>query len=217
MKLKDRVFIFGCGGHAKVVFEILQEMASFEILGFVDERPETGATFLGLPVVSEAEVNLEDSKAFVAVGCNWRRRMIVETILKAWPNLKFVTAIHPFASVSKSAKVGHGTAVMAGAVVNAYAELGSHCVVNTLASVDHDCRLANFVSVGPGASVGGKTEIGECSVLALGVKVIHERVIGSHSVVGAGSLVVRNVRDQVVAYGVPCKEVRTRDWNSPYL
>ena len=46
---------------------------------------------------------------------------------------------------------------------------------------------------------------------------IHQVAIGAHTVVGAGALVLGDVPDHVVAYGVPATVIRSRDEGEPYL
>ena len=43
----------------------------------------------------------------------------------------FGSVVHAHAIVAKSAQVGDGAAIMAGAVVNPGARIGEHCIVNT--------------------------------------------------------------------------------------
>ena len=60
---------------------------------------------------------------------------------------------------------------MAGAVVNACAQVGDFVIVNTLASVDHDCRLADGVHVSPRATLAGNIELDTCVSAGIGAVV----------------------------------------------
>ena len=70
---------------------------------------------------------------------------------------------------------------MAGAVVNADARVGEHCIINTGASLDHDCWTGHFVNLMPHAAVGGGVEIGEFSVFGIRASVKHGVKIGSNT------------------------------------
>jgi serine acetyltransferase len=47
--------------------------------------------------------------------------------------------------------------------------------------------------------------------------VIHARTIGVHCVIGAGALVLADLPDSVLAYGLPARVVRARKEGEPYL
>ncbi len=59
--------------------------------------------------------------------------------------------------------------------------------------------------------------LGEFSAICLGANVIEGINIGHHTVVGAGSLVVSDIKSHVVAYGAPSQVVRCREEGEPYL
>ncbi|MFQ6112075.1 MAG: hypothetical protein ACE5LX_08635, partial [Nitrospinota bacterium] len=46
-----RILIYGAGGHAKVIFDILRAMGGWQVGAFLDDGARKGATFLGLPVL----------------------------------------------------------------------------------------------------------------------------------------------------------------------
>ena len=57
-----------------------------------------------------------------------------------------------------------------------------------------------------GAIIGEYAKIGANSTLLPGV------TVGSKSLIGAGSIITRNIRDNVIAYGNPAKEKRNIDY-----
>jgi len=214
--MRKKVVIFGSGGHAKVVLEILEEMGGYEVVGVVEKARPVASSFLGYPVLSE-EDDLKHRAGVVAIGDNWKRQQAARNILEKWPDFQFITAIHPNAQVSHRARIGQGTVVMGGAIIHPDVRIGNHCVVNTSASIDHDCLVENFASIAPGCTLGGTTQVGECTAVALGAKVIHKIKIGAHCVIGAGSVVLEPIPSHCVAYGVPCRIIRERSEGASYL
>ena len=122
-----------------------------------------------------------------------------------------------FGSVGAGLRVGAGTVLMAGVVVNSDSRIGAHCILNTRASLDHDCIMDDFSSLAPGVTVGGVARIGMYSAVSLGANIIHGKNIGAHTVVGAGALVQKDIPDHCVAYGVPARVVRPRAEGERYL
>ena len=56
--------------------------------------------------------------------------------------------------------------------------------------------------------MGGGARLGDFSWLGMGSVVIHGVTVGSGCIIGAGAAVVRDVRDWVVAVGVPARVVK---------
>ncbi|MCA8987891.1 MAG: acetyltransferase, partial [Planctomycetaceae bacterium] len=122
----------------------------------------------------------------------------------------FPVLSHPTSIISPSAQLGTGTVLCAGSIVGTGAVLGTGCLLNTGSSVDHDCRLAEFVHVCPGAHLAGDVKVGAESWIGIGTAVIEGRTIGARSIIGAGSVVTRDLPDDVVAYGNPARIQKSR-------
>jgi len=74
-----------------------------------------------------------------------------------------------------------------------------------------------FSSIAPRVVTGGNVKIGLSSAISISATVKHEVVIGDDVVIGANSYVNKNVESNVVAYGSPCKFVRSRNKGDSYL
>ena len=213
-----KAIIYGAGGHAKVVADILLKNSKLELAAFVDDRKQN-SNLLGHPVISEKEFFSDSSliSGVVAVGDNSVRSKIVEKILHNKASFKFLSLIHPNAVIGLESKVGEGSVVMAGAILNPSAVVGNHCIVNTRSSLDHDAELGEFASIGPGVSLGGNCHVGTFTAIGIGASVSHGVGIGKHSVIGGGAFADKDIGDFVVAFGVPCKEIRKRTEGERYL
>lgn len=210
---KPKLILYGSGGHAKVVADIVRLEDRFELVGFLDDRPEAyGRQVLGLPVLGSglqlADIQKKQgvSHALVAIGDNRRRLELSLDLMKQ--GLQLAAAIHPSAVVARSATVGPGSVLSAMAVVNPDAKLGMSVIVNTSASVDHDNRLADGVHVAPGAHLSGSVTVGQCSWIGLGALVRQEITIGHDCLIAAGAVVVDDVPDGWLVMGVPARRVR---------
>jgi len=211
--------IFGAGGHALAVAEVVTLCSTFELVGFLEDQAgsRTGAPFAGrailggreqLAVLREAGV----THALIAVG-NCEARLALAQ-LATQEGFTLATVTHPRAFVSPSARLGRGTVIMPGAVVQAACKIGDNVVINTAASLDHECVLQDGVHVCPGVRLAGRVHVGRACWLGIGSVVVENVCIGAGSIVGAGAVVLDDVPDGVVAYGVPARvvhEVQHRD------
>lgn len=207
----SRIIIVGAGGHGAVVADIVREA-----IGFVDEAPEMwGASVLGLPVFGPLPAlrEIEHDAIVVAIGDNALRRAITTRLLAAGERL--VSAVHPFACVAQSATIGEGCVVAAGAIVMPRAVVGRGAIVNTKSSVDHDCVVGEFAHIAPGATLGGAVRIGDEVLIATGASVVARMTVGARSVIGAGAVVIRDIPEDVVAFGVPARITSDRRSATP--
>ncbi len=200
---KKIFFLYGAGGHAKVILDILR--ACGNAVDCICDDFATEREFCGVPVVNGKDAPA--GTAIVSIGNNEARRRIV-AFLRARGNVDFATAIHPSAIVSPTAKIGAGTVVMPSAIINAGAHIGEHCIVNTGASIDHDCVLGDFVHVSPHATLCGGVSVGAGTWIGAGTTVIQRVSVGEDSLVGAGSVVAKTIPPHAFACGNRCKVLK---------
>jgi UDP-perosamine 4-acetyltransferase len=206
--MKGPVIILGAGGHAKVVIELLRG-SGYSVAGLLD-ADTTQRSVLGAPVLGDdtmlAKLRAEGiTCAFVAIGDNSLRAGLGSMLNRM--DFALVNAISLAASISPSARIGEGVAIMAGSVINAEAWIGDFTIVNTGAVVDHDCVLDTACHLGPRAALAGGVTVGREAFLGVGVSATPKVSIGAGSLVGAGAAVVCDIPPGVLAIGVPARVV----------
>jgi len=206
----SKLVILGAGGIAIVAADIAR-CQGFDIVGFLDDNPAKHGTLLsGAPVLGDFSLlsGLREAAPQVVVAfSNSHGRLDVAQLALSY-GLSLPKLIHPSAIISQYASVEQGTIIMPGVIVNAGAFIGGNCILNTAASIDHECRIGDGVHIGPGARLSGLVTVGNASWIGIGC-VIRESVhIGTDVLLGAGSLVLSNVPDGVVAYGAPANVIR---------
>lgn len=205
---KEKVLIFGAGGHGKVVLDILIESKT-DILGFIDDdKAKIGQKIRGFSILGGFSYLEKRDSVILALGIG--NNVIREKIFKSAKNMDIgiASAIHPRAIVSKDVKMGKGVVIMPGAVINSGTVLEDGVVVNTCASVDHDCYLARFSQVWPGAHLAGTVRVGEFSYVGTGASVIQNINIGKNVMIGAGAVIISDIPDDVTVVGNPGKAIK---------
>ena len=187
--------IYGNGGHAKVINSTLYNLHPKKIKFWDDESYEKEINDL------DPYNNNIKGEWVIAIGNNKARKRISELL----GNDCYATIIDESAIIASNTKVGEGSQILHGSVVQTDTVIGKHCIVNTAASVDHDCVLGDFSFVGPNATLCGGVEIGECTFIGAGTTVLPHIKIGKNCIIGAGSVVTKNLPNGITAYGNPIK------------
>jgi sugar O-acyltransferase (sialic acid O-acetyltransferase NeuD family) len=200
--------LIGAGAQGRVVLDSWRQQHPARRFVFLDDqRALWGTQLLGVPIEGGLEqITAYAGEAVLSVGNNQLRRALAQRF--AAMGQCFARVVHPSAAVLPTAVVAPGAVILAGAVVNTQAFIGQHAIVNSGAIVEHDCQIGDFASLGPGVCMAGRVEIGAGAFLSTGVSVAPRIKIGAGTVVGAGAVVVSDLPEGVLAYGVPARVVR---------
>ena len=112
----------------------------------------------------------------------------IKEIMMVIPNI-----IDPSVRMSERITMGKGNIVCAGNILTVDITLGDFNIINLDCTVGHDAVLHSYVTVYPSVNISGCVEVGEASELGTGSHIIQGVKIGSHAIVGAGSVVIREI------------------------
>ncbi|WP_411348131.1 acetyltransferase [Paenibacillus sp. WLX2291] len=204
-----RYILYGAGGHAKVILDIIFASGN-TVIGFIDDFFEdtqwNGIPYLGNGQSIDTVINqYPDTHFLVAIGNNRMRKAIVQRLhhLVSWGKI-----IHPSAVIGSDVYIGEGTVVMPNVVINANTKIGKHSIINTAATVDHDNNLGDFVHLSPGVHTAGEVCIGNSTHVGINASIIPGITVGAHSIIGAASCILENIPDYVTAVGCPSRIIK---------
>lgn len=205
-----RVLIVGAGGFGRETASLLVALeGAFAAAGFADDSADLqGQQVAGLPVLGGIEIacDRKDLGVVVTVG-NPRRydakQMIVER-LDLEPD-RYVTLVHPQASIGTEVSIGEGTVILAGCVVTHGVRMGKHVALMPNAVVTHDDDLGDYVILGAGAKLGGGVTVGDGAYIGSGALIRESTVIGAGAMIGMGAVVVNDVPPGETWVGVPAR------------
>ena len=209
-----KILIFGTGGHAKVILDIISNEKKYEIAGFIDNELDEGQEVLNHKVLGADKdlISLIKKNSIfggvIAVGNNYSRENISQKINNLCKDFNFINCIHSQAQIAMDVSIGVGNVLMAGSVINTSTSIGNHCIVNTNSSLDHDNSMLDFSSIAPNSATGGNVKIGKLSALGIGSTILPGISVGPNSIIGAGSLVLEDIPSDSIYFGSPAKFIR---------
>lgn len=204
--MSKSVVIIGASGHGKVIADIIVN-SDDKVLGFLDDADDVqGKKIIGFPVLGKIADydNYRDCEFVIAIGNPYIREKIAIELPVKW-----YTAIHPTAVISSlDVEIGEGTVIMANAVVNPSARIGKHCIINTGAIVEHDNILEDYVHLSPNVTLAGIVKVGKSTHIGAGSCTKQVLNIASDCIIGAGSVIVKDITESGTYVGVPARKIK---------
>lgn len=211
--LMKRLFIYCCGGLGREVLELAREIndiyKKWNEICFIDDNKINN-------VVNDAKVysydnvvnnnSILDFEVIIASGEPQFRKKLYEKLKKN--NIKIATLIHPNCRISKYNIIGEGCIIMNGVMLTTNITLENCIIVNLSSTIGHDVLIKNFCTISPNCNISGETRIGSCTYIGTGVSIRDEISIGKNAIIGIGSVVTKDIPDNVIAYGNPAKVIK---------
>ena len=192
------IVIIGAGGHGRVIADIIA-LSGDHVLGFLDDKdPNDFSDITILGNLSDIDRYKQEASFIVGIGNNKIRKQIMDSLDVDW-----YTAIHPSAVIASDVEIDEGSAVMANVVINTGSKIGRGVIINTAATVDHDCTISDYVHISPGVHLGGTVCIGAETWIGIGAVVSNNVSICGNCIIGAGSLVLKDVFQSGSHFGHP--------------
>lgn len=104
--------------------------------------------------------------------------------------------------------IGNGTNIMSGSIITNDITIGEGVLINLNCTIGHDSYIGNYCELSPGVHISGHVSLGDFSSLGTGAVVIPGIKIGKNCLIGAGSVVNKDIPDNSVAVGVPAKVIK---------
>lgn len=200
---REEIILLGAGGHARVVASTAKSAGHSVAAFYCDSAELIGSSMLDIPVrdIRDLESDKEKS-AIIAIGDNATRKKFAEEYSFNW-----ITLRHSFSWVDPDARIGVGTVICAGSIIQPGAKIGDHIIVNTKSSIDHDTTVGDFCHVSVAHLAGGGTAE-EGSFMALYSVVLPGKCLGQWSTLGAGGVANKDIPPYSIAVGAPAKVIK---------
>lgn len=110
-------------------------------------------------------------------------------------------------SIGDRVHIGENVCISRGAIDDT--AIGDGVKIDALVHIAHNCVIGKNTLILVPTSVSGSVEIGEDCHIAANI-IRNQATIGDRAMLGLGSVVVKDIPENVIAYGSPAKPVRKR-------
>lgn len=198
---KPNIILIGAGGHSRACIDVIEQQEQFSIAGLVAIPEEMHIRHFGYSVIATdndlSHLAKEYQYALIAVGqiqsADNRVRLYKQAVEVGF---QLPIIISPTSYVSRHAKIGAGSIVMHGAIINSGAMVGINCIVNSRALIEHDASIEDHCHLSTGAILNGDVEVGSGSFIGSGSIVKEGISLGIGCVVGMDLSVRHNLEDR---------------------
>lgn len=212
----EKLIVYGTSNAlvVKLVDAINRHEQTFDLVGFISHRDNDPVEdVLGCPVLGTEEslprlMQEHDSAFFCNVNYSPVLMREADQFL-ADNGCQIVSLIHPAIDMSY---VEHGRNIMLaeGTIVGSGARIGDHLTCRLGSVISHDVTIEDYVYLSPGVTLCGESRLRTGCDIGAGATVLPGVTIGRNSIVGAGTVVTKDVPDNVTVVGVPARVIKNQ-------
>lgn len=196
--MRNRIFIYGAGGHAKTVISLLR-LLDWDIAGIIDDGVAAGNLVSGVPVLGAAELlpelraqGIENAvNAVGGIGNYQVRWKIFQRLMQL--DFHFPTLIHPSAFVEDTVNLADGIQILAQSYVSSESSIGFGTLINAGVIISHDGKIGKCVNLSPGALLAGEVTVEDFAQIGMGATINLGLTVGTGARVGNSAVVKSDV------------------------
>ncbi len=147
----------------------------------------------------------EQVKVVIAVGEPKDREMLFIRVKDAGYSL--ATLVHEEAFVTATAVLGEGVVVQEGVRVSVQSVIGKNVFINHRSMIGDNTRVGNHCQICANVMLEGNIQMGDAVFAGDSVSIKNRTTIGEHSILSAGSVVLKDVQPYTVMMGNPAREI----------
>ena len=111
--------------------------------------------------------------------------------------------------IGNDVEIGENTCISRGTINDTIIEKGTK--ISSLVYIGNNVKIGKHCAICGSVFIGGSVIVGDYTYIAPGAIIRDNIELGSNCFIGMGSIVVKDVKDDLVVYGNPAKEIRKNE------
>jgi sugar O-acyltransferase (sialic acid O-acetyltransferase NeuD family) len=207
------LLIIGARGYGREVYDLAKQCTGYNteytIKGFLDDKSDALEVFDNYPQIisSVEEYQIQKNDVFVcALGSIQWKKHYTEIILSKGG--QFINLIHPSVILNTNAKIGMGL------IIFMYVNISNDCIIDDFVTIQgyvglgHDTKIGKWSHLNSFSFTGGFVVLEEEVCLNTRATLLPNIIVRKGAVVGAASLVIKNVKENTTVFGVPALRLK---------
>ena len=199
----QKIVIFGTGDLAQRIFYYLKNSED-EVVAFSANKSNIESDkLLGLPVVGfenvEKEYPPEEFSMFIALAYSEmnkkRRKFFDEAKNKGY---ELYSYIHPSTKIWDEFEMGENCFILAENISQPFVKIGDNVLIGSNNLISHNTIIEDNCFLTSNITLGGHITIGANSFVGLSATINQRVKIGEECIIGAGTLITKDVNDKEV-------------------
>lgn len=206
---KRNLYIVGAGDFGREMESLLEliprNQRDWEIAGYLDDNLNAlnglSSDYKVLNTIDNHQFSASDLAVLTIVEPKTKEKIYANLKNK----VKFYTYVFPNVTVFKYSQFGEGTIIATNCVISNNVTIGKCVIINEGSQIGHDTIIGDFSSLMSSVDIGGCCHLGLRVYCGTGAVIIPGRKIGDNARIGAGSVVIHNIKENSSVFGNPAK------------
>lgn len=207
-----KLLIIGAGGFGKEVLgyalDIKEEDRDWEVYGFLARNPNALDNYkCGYKIINTIQDHvINEDEVFICALGDPKIKLQICREFKA-KGAVFTNIIHPTARIGRTSTYGQGLIMCPYSSITENVRIGEFNTINSFSVYGHDSVAEDGCTLSPNCDVSGYVYLEEGVFLGSNVTIVPNVRIGKYSRIGAGSVVLKNVPENVTMFGNPANKI----------
>ena len=210
-----KIIIIGGFGNGTVAQSTIEDIniykPQYEIIGFLNDNHTEFIN--GYPILGKIDKNTVNKYLqyndvcfyYSLISLKLNYNFLYKLVDLEIPAQKFPTLIHPTAVISKFSKIGQGCCIQPFVSIGPNVQIGNHVQIYAQSLIGHGAQIDNYAYIANNACIGADVHLSEGAYVGTNASTIEFIKIGKWSIVGMGSVVLKDVPDFIKVVGNPAR------------
>lgn len=206
--MKKKIIIIGGHGVGMIAALIAEKYYNFHVTGFLNDslRGNIGKRkykIIGKLNIIHKFLKQKDLFFFNAI-LDYKKKIKNKNFKLKLPKEKLVSLIHPSSQYFKdSISIGKNVLISSGVNISTDVDIGDSVFIMSNVFIGHNSKLKKNSFIAAAATIGGNVTIESNCFVGLNSTIIEHCSIGKNSIIGAGSVVINNIKRDMIVKGNP--------------